>query len=610
MMPDIIEAQQHPTKSAKIGIWKINLHNNQIFWDATTRSILEVNDYFDPNTNNGFDFFIATPYKELFQERLTSAIHNGISFSEKFKMITAQNTIKYIECQCVVEIDMGKSVNLLGTFIEYPAPNNLFRNPGFAINQISIDLSNYADPAILFDKITGKIIDCNTKAESLTEYNRKELCDMYKSQLFSEELQKKSFNTITNRFNSTGIVKSETYLIKKSGDRFPVTIIVDNKAISRKETLSVCTLKLNTQRKTPSLPSTIIKFATSKIDEIIVIADQNGTALWANDAYSVITGAKTDEIIGMEISSLFTCIDNKDSAYSALNQAIKSKKDVKITITNYSKNGERYWLELELSKTNDFYTNDSYFILTAKNRTEIKLYDTKLQNLLETISTQNNRLYNFTHIVSHNIRSHTSNLSMVVDILENTTDINEKLSYFSLFKEASEKLSQSIEYLNEIITIQQNTNRERKSVNLKDEIERVKFELEVVIKENNITITDTIPNNVMISVVPVYFESILLNIITNAMKYKSLDRKATLEIGHQIIDNYNVINFKDNGLGLDLDKNGHKIFGMYKTFHGNDDARGIGLFITKNQLEAMKGKIEVESKVNVGSNFKIYLNEK
>ena len=69
-----------------------------------------------------------------------------------------------------------------------------------------------------------------------------------------------------------------------------------------------------------------------------------------------------------------------------------------------------------------------------------------------------------------------------------------------------------------------------------------------------------------------------------------------------------MINFRDNGLGLDLKKNGHKIFGMYKTFHGNADPKGIGLFITKNQLEAMNGKIAMESEVGHGSNFKIYLN--
>ena len=49
---------------------------------------------------------------------------------------------------------------------------------------------------------------------------------------------------------------------------------------------------------------------------------------------------------------------------------------------------------------------------------------------------------------------------------------------------------------------------------------------------------------------------------------------------------------------------------MYKSFHGNDDAKGIGLFIVKNKIEAMKGKIEIESKEGEGSTFKLYFDEK
>ena len=199
---------------------------------------------------------------------------------------------------------------------------------------------------------------------------------------------------------------------------------------------------------------------------------------------------------------------------------------------------------------------------------------------------------------------------MVVDVIENTDDIHEKLSYFDLFKEGTEKLSESIEYLNEIITIQQKTNIEKKEIPLKHEIEKTKKALRLVIKESKITITDSIPDHLTVTAIPAYLDSILLNLFTNAIKYKSPERDATLEIGFKIIDGYIVINFRDNGLGLDLKKNGHKLFGMYKTFHGNEDAKGIGLFITKNQLEAMNGKIEVESTVNEGSNFKIYLNEK
>ena len=145
---------------------------------------------------------------------------------------------------------------------------------------------------------------------------------------------------------------------------------------------------------------------------------------------------------------------------------------------------------------------------------------------------------------------------------------------------------------------------------LKDEIEKTKKALSLAIKESQITITHTIPKELTVTAIPAYLDSILLNLFTNAIKYKSPERKAILDIGYEINENYTIITFRDNGLGLNLKKNGHKIFGMYKTFHGNEDAKGIGLFITKNQLEAMDGKIEVESKVGSGSIFKVYLNEK
>ncbi|RTY97089.1 HAMP domain-containing histidine kinase [Flavobacterium sp. RSP49] len=198
---------------------------------------------------------------------------------------------------------------------------------------------------------------------------------------------------------------------------------------------------------------------------------------------------------------------------------------------------------------------------------------------------------------------------MVIDVIDHTDDITEKLSYFDLFKEGTQKLSETIEYLNEIITIQQKINIEKKGIRLRHEIEKTRMALSQAIKESKIVITNTIPDHLIVNAIPAYLDSILLNLFTNAIKYKSPHRTATLEISYETKDNYSIINFKDNGLGLDLEKNGHKLFGMYKTFHGNEDAKGIGLFLTKNQLEAMSGKIEVESEVGQGSNFKIYLYE-
>jgi len=70
------------------------------------------------------------------------------------------------------------------------------------------------------------------------------------------------------------------------------------------------------------------------------------------------------------------------------------------------------------------------------------------------------------------------------------------------------------------------------------------------------------------------------------------------------------MNITDNGIGIDLKKNGDKLFGLYKTFHNNIDAKGVGLFLTKNQVDFMGGAIEVDSEPGVGTTFKIFLNGK
>jgi signal transduction histidine kinase len=68
-----------------------------------------------------------------------------------------------------------------------------------------------------------------------------------------------------------------------------------------------------------------------------------------------------------------------------------------------------------------------------------------------------------------------------------------------------------------------------------------------------------------------------------------------------------VLIFEDNGLGIDLEKNGKHLFAMFKTFHESEDSRGLGLYITKNQIESMGGNVEVESEPYVGTTFKVYL---
>lgn len=260
-------------------------------------------------------------------------------------------------------------------------------------------------------------------------------------------------------------------------------------------------------------------------------------------------------------------------------------------------------------------SNSSIFEFDADNRpifvigtvldvSESKHSEVKLRRLLDITERQNKRLQNFAYIVSHNIRSHSANISGLTELM-----IYEKPDHLSkMLKMSADKLSETIENLNSIITIQNNVNHHYKEVNLYEAIQCALETVHVQIEEVNAEIDIQVDPLFTIQCVPSYTESIFLNLITNAIKYRKSHSDLHIQIQLKLTDDYAVVSVCDNGIGIDLDKHGKNIFGLYKTFHGNSDAKGLGLYITRNQIEAMHGKIEIESEVGKGTCFHVYFN--
>ncbi len=229
-----------------------------------------------------------------------------------------------------------------------------------------------------------------------------------------------------------------------------------------------------------------------------------------------------------------------------------------------------------------------------------------LQKTSDIIASQNSRLFNFAHIVSHNLRSHTSNLSLIVQLIEDVKSIDEKLELIDSIKDISDSLNTTIEHLNDVVTIQTKTDQNKVTVSFEKVLNDVLKSIGHIIAEGNVTIRSDFSRVEHIDYIPAYMESILLNLITNAIKYKHEERDAVIEIKTDIYDKKVVLAVKDNGRGIDMEKFGNKLFGMYNTFHYNSDAVGIGLFITKNQIESLNGEIFAESEVGKGTTFKIH----
>ncbi|MCO6148478.1 PAS domain-containing sensor histidine kinase [Flavobacterium sp. NRK1] len=245
---------------------------------------------------------------------------------------------------------------------------------------------------------------------------------------------------------------------------------------------------------------------------------------------------------------------------------------------------------------------------TLKDINQLKEKEVELGNTINIIVSQNNRLNNFAHIVSHNLRSHASNLKMLLDLFK-TANEEERQEMMEHLEAISDGLSITIGHLKELVEIQTEIKNVKEELNLRHYLKNILNILHNEIKKHGVDIEINIPLDVTVSYNPAYLESILLNFTTNAIKYSNPERKPMISYDFEIINGKKALSITDNGLGIDLKKHKNSLFGMYKTFHKNQNARGIGLFITKNQVEAMGGKIEVSSELNKGTTFKIYFNE-
>lgn len=241
---------------------------------------------------------------------------------------------------------------------------------------------------------------------------------------------------------------------------------------------------------------------------------------------------------------------------------------------------------------------------------EQKQKEQELKDLISVTSSQNKKLINFAHIVSHNLRSHSANFAMLLDFLAHEKDENERSRIMEMLSESSKNLMETLHNLNDIVAINTESNIIKQKVNLNSNINKVLNKLKPQLDKNKATIISEISDDVNLNVVPSFLLNILENIVSNAIKYRKSQLDPVIKFSLNYVQNYTVLSIEDNGMGLDTKKYGHKLFGMYKTFHGNPDAKGLGLYITKNQIEAMQGKINASSKVGSGSTFNLYFNEK
>ncbi|MGL2966303.1 PAS domain S-box protein [Flavobacterium sp. XGLA_31] len=329
-----------------------------------------------------------------------------------------------------------------------------------------------------------------------------------------------------------------------------------------------------------------------------------GNFIDVNSEFCRIVGYTEEELKQSNFQKI-THIDDLEENLNCLNK-IKdgTLHDFDLEKRYVHKTGRTVWVNLLVSKLWSDGKSPANHIAIIEDITDKKRAEEELKQSFELVSEQNKRLLNFSYIVSHNLRSHTSNIQSISSFLEIAETQEERDEMVGLLKKVSHSLNETMSNLNEVVSIRTNINLTIEKLNLCDYIENALTVLSKQIESKEAVIHNLVSKSVFVDYNSAYLESILLNFISNAIRYSHPDRKPEITLSFD--ETKKALQIADNGIGIDLEKNGEKLFGMYKTFNNNPDSKGIGLFITKNQIDAMGGRIETQSKVNKGTTFTIY----
>ncbi len=260
---------------------------------------------------------------------------------------------------------------------------------------------------------------------------------------------------------------------------------------------------------------------------------------------------------------------------------------------------------------------DAQKIIHAKND-KLKTYSENLENLVQQrtqVLTQtnnqlinnNNQLEQFSYILAHNIKAPIARLiGLGILFKKNIPALSEDNQFIvKKIDESVHDLNNVIKDLNVILDIKAGNDLKRESINLVSLVDKIKLRLETHIQESNSVINVKIKKTDEVYSVKAYIESIIYNLVNNALKYRSELRETHITITYSSDEHFWIIKVKDNGLGIDLSKYKDKLFGLYKRFHTHIEGKGMGLYLVKVQVESLGGAVFIESIVDEYTEFTI-----
>lgn len=221
----------------------------------------------------------------------------------------------------------------------------------------------------------------------------------------------------------------------------------------------------------------------------------------------------------------------------------------------------------------------------------------------EIVSEQNQKLVDFYHIITHNLRAPLANLSGLIELIKQTTDANERQELMAHIAPSVNSMNTTVNELLEAVQMSvRNEDVPEPSAfegAFASAVDGLKSQIEMAEAEIQTDFSDApevhYPAQLLVS--------LFHNLLSNSLKYRAESRKPEIQVRSSRKEGKIVLEFKDNGLGMDLEKYGDRLFKAGRIFHQHPEAKGFGLYMTRMQVENYGGQIRAESHPDDGASF-------
>jgi PAS domain S-box-containing protein len=500
----------------------------------------------------------------------------------------------------------------------------LIKGSGQQANLYKRMIEEIRDYAIILMDADGIILNWNKGAEKIKQYSEKEILGKHFSMFYLEDDIRTGLpQRLVKEAGETGSAEQEGWRKRKDGTKFwgstTITAIHDDNKIVIgycKVTRDLTEKKINSDNLRMS-EERYHQMIAEVQDYAIILLSPDGIIQNWNTGAEKIKGYKAAEVIGRKFELFYTHEDRESGLPDKLLNLARLTGKATQEGWRVRKDGTRFWGTIVITALHNKDNQLIGFSKVTRDLTEKKIAEEKLAAYTTELEIQNSELEQFAYVASHDLQEPLRKIRTFTELIqENLQDEDFVKTYLNKLDRSAARMTEQI---NDLLNYSRVSKTEtlKQPINLNHLLEQVKEDFEILIQERNAVIeSEPLP---IVFGNPSQIGQVVSNLISNSIKFCVADPR--IKISYTLVKaedipeipvkkalKYIVLKFTDNGIGIDPQYNA-QIFGLFQRLHGKETfaGTGIGLALCKKIVEKHEGFIAVQSELDKGTSFILYL---